>query len=90
MESFSDLKKKWLSDPKLRKAYDDLEEEFRLIESVIEKRLEKGLTQKQLAQKMGTKQSAISRLESGNYNPSFGFLKKVARALGVKLKISFS
>ncbi|MCH5296017.1 MAG: helix-turn-helix transcriptional regulator [Treponema sp.] len=47
------------------------------------------MTQKQLAEKMGTRQSNIARLESGNYNPSLHFLQRVASALGKRLSISF-
>ena len=75
-------------DPKLKKGYDDLELEFSIISQILEKRLKKGLTQKQLAEKVGTKQSAIARLEGGNSNPSVAFLDKVAKALGGKLQIS--
>lgn len=85
---FSHFKKKALADPELKKAYDDLELEFSIIQQVIRKRIEKGMTQKQLAQKMGTKQSAISRFERGSVNSSVAFLDKVARALGGKLQVS--
>ncbi|MFI5205475.1 MAG: multiprotein-bridging factor 1 family protein, partial [Candidatus Paceibacterales bacterium] len=61
-----------------------------LIEAIIKKRLENKLTQAQLAKKLGTKQSAISRLEQGSYNPSLKFLKKVSAALNAKLQISIS
>ncbi|MDP1974473.1 MAG: helix-turn-helix transcriptional regulator, partial [Alphaproteobacteria bacterium] len=64
--------------------------EFAVIKMIMKKRIEKGLTQKELAQKIGTKQSAISRLESGVYNPSLSFLQKVGEALDVKLKISLA
>ena len=86
--SFDDFKKESLKDPELKKAYDALEMEYSIIAQVIQKRLEKGLTQKQLAVKMGTKQSAIARLEGGNSNPSVAFLEKVSKALGSKLQIS--
>ncbi len=75
-------------DPELKKAYDALELEFSIITQVIQKRLDKGMTQKQLAEKIGTKQSAIARLEAGNTNPSIAFLEKVAKALGGTLRIS--
>jgi ribosome-binding protein aMBF1 (putative translation factor) len=88
MKSFSSVKKRWLRDPKFKKAYDALGPEFALAETVIRRRLEKGLTQAQLARKIGTKQSAISRLESGTYNPTLGVLRKVASALGAKVSIS--
>ena len=50
-------------------------------------RIEKNITQNQLAEMIGTKQSNISRLESGEYNPSLEFLNKVAQALGKSLEI---
>ncbi len=89
LRPFENFKKEvFAKDPELKKAYDALEEEFALAKVVISKRLEKGLTQKQLAEKVGTKQSAIARLESGSSNPSFAFLRKVARALDTQLQVS--
>lgn len=86
---FEESKKEaFRKDPELKKAYDALELEYSIITQVIQKRLEKGLTQKQLAEKIGTKQSAIARLEGGTTNPSIAFLEKVARALGSKLQVS--
>lgn len=85
---FEESLKRALKDPEFKKAYDALELEFSIIEQVIRKRLEKGLTQKQLAEKVGTKQSAIARLEGGNSNPSVAFLEKIAKALGSNLRIS--
>ena len=90
MDSFTKFKRKLLKDKAFKKAYDDLGPEFALIETLIRKRLEQKLTQAQLAKKIGTKQSAISRLEQGSYNPTVGFLKKVSQALHSKLKISIS
>jgi len=87
MKNYNQLKIKLLKDKKIKKAYDELGPEFDLICVIIKKRLEKGLTQKKLAQKIGTKQSAISRFESGNYNPTISFLQKITDALGVELKI---
>lgn len=89
LRPFEEFKKEAFErDPDLKKAYDDLELEFSIVEQVIRKRLEKGLSQKQLAEKIGTKQSAISRLEGGNSNPSVAFLEKIAKALDSKLQIS--
>lgn len=85
---FSKFKKKALKDPEIKAEYDRLGPEYEIIEAIIRKRIEKKLSQKELAQKMGTKQSALSRLESGNYNPSLLFLKKIATALDAKLSIS--
>jgi ribosome-binding protein aMBF1 (putative translation factor) len=84
------LKKELFKDPKFKKAYDDLGPEFEVIEAIIKARAKYGLTQADLAKKIGTKQSAISRLESGTYNPSLAFLKKLAKALNAKLEIRIS
>lgn len=88
MDNYKIFKKQLLKNPKIKKAYDELGPEFALVEMLIKKRLEKKLTQAQLAKKIGTKQSAISRLEQGSYNPSLQFLKKVSLALDAKLQIS--
>ena len=85
---FQKALKEALKNPKFKKAYDDLEVEYSLIKQVIAKRIKKKITQRELAEKIGTKQSAIARLEGDNSNPSLSFLKKVAEALGGKLQIS--
>lgn len=90
MKSYTTFKKQILKDKKIAKAYKALEPEFILVQTIIEKRMEKGLTQAALAQKIGTKQSAIARLESGAYNPSLSFLEKVAKALDAQLVVSMS
>lgn len=87
--TFEEHKKKLLADPEVRKYYEELEPEFQLIRAIIDKRFKKKMSQQDLAKKIGTGQSAISRLELGNSNPSFKFLKKVAHALGARLMISF-
>ena len=50
-------------------------------------RKEQGMTQERLAQKVGTRKSNISRLESGRYNPSLDFLEKVAGGLGREIEV---
>jgi len=89
-KTYRQLKRELLKDKKIEYAYEKLGSEFAMIEMIIKKRIERGLTQKELARKIGTKQSAISRLESGTYNPSISFLQKVGEALGAKLKISLT
>ena len=76
-----------LKNNDVQKEYDLMEAEFKIIEEIIIARREKNLTQKDLAQLVGTKQSNISRLESGNYNPSMDFLQKIASAMGKKLEV---
>lgn len=87
---FEVWEKSVLKNPKLKREYDKLEPEFSLIGAIIEARIKRKITQKDLARKMGTKQSVISRLESGSANPSFEFLKRLARALDTDLKIKFA
>ena len=71
----------------LKKEYDRLAPRYAVISAFIKARIKKGITQKELAQKMGTKQSAIARLEGGNVNPSLNFLGKLASVMGYKLTI---
>jgi len=87
--SFDEDLKQQLKDPDFKREYDKLEPEYAVIRAVIGKRIEKKMSQQQLAKRVGTKQSAISRLESGGSNPSMKFLQKVATALGARLSISF-
>lgn len=86
---FNEFLKESLKNPKVKAEYDKLQPEFALIRAVIEARIKKGLTQKVLAHKMGTKQSAISRVESGRANPSLNFLTKLAQAMNTRLEINF-
>jgi len=78
-----------LKDPEFYKEYKALEPEYEIIKQILKARSELNLTQKELAEKVGIKQSNISRLESGNYNPSLEFLKKIAEGLGKELHIEF-
>lgn len=87
---FSVWKKKVLKDPVLKAEYDRQQPEFAVIQAILDARVKKGVTQKDLAQKIGTKQSVISRLESGRANPSVAFLKKLAQALNSHLEIKFT
>jgi len=87
--SWEEVKKELLQNPETASAYDDLKEEYSLIASISAARLEKGLTQAELAERIGTTQGNISRLESGRHNPSVLFLRKVARALEKELEVTF-
>jgi transcriptional regulator with XRE-family HTH domain len=78
-----------LKRPAVRKAYDELEEEFAFLDEVLKARAEAGLTQAEVAARVGTTQSAIARLESGarTHSPSIATLQRYARALGYRLEI---
>ena len=80
---FEQFRDDQLRDDELRKEYDGLQPEFALAKEVIALRKTRNLTQKQLAEQMGTSQPAIARIESGNYhNVSLAFLRRLAQALG--------
>jgi len=81
------LKQDILKDPVSGRFYRELAPQYELIKRIIRKRQSEGLTQKQLAQRLGTKQSAISRFESGQTNPTVDFLADLAEALGGQLEI---
>jgi ribosome-binding protein aMBF1 (putative translation factor) len=83
------LFKEWRKDPEYRREYEALEEEFALATAVISARVQAGLTQRELAQRMGTTQSVIARLEGGRTKPSTATLEKVAKATGTRLRIDF-
>lgn len=83
------IAKRWLKDPAFKAGYDALEEEFSLASRLIEARTRAKLTQAELANRMGTSQSTIARLESGKTAPSLSTLRRVAKATGTRLEISF-
>ena len=83
------MHKKWVKEPKYRKAYEAPEEEFVLASAVMDVRNRAGLTQAQLARKMGTTQPVVARLESGRTRPSMRTLDRLAEATGSRLRISF-
>ena len=84
-----EVKNYLLQNSEVQKEYEDLKVLYDIKHEIIRLRLEQGLSQKELAEKINTKQSAISRLESSDYNPSIELLAKVANALGKELQISF-
>ena len=81
----------WMKDPQFRAEYNSLDEEFSLLDELLQARKTAGLTQAQVAERMGTKATAITRLESGlasgTNGPSYATLKKYAAAVGKKLQI---
>ena len=86
-----ELKQKALRRAGVKEEYDKLELEFKLLNALLTARKKLGLNQEQIANLMGTKQTAITRLESsltsGNHSPSLATLKKYADAVGCHLDI---
>ena len=81
---------KWRQDPAFVAEYNALDEEFALASALIKARSNADMTQADVAEKMGTTQAAIARLESGRLMPSTRTLKRFAEATGTKLRISFA
>lgn len=89
MSDLNKYLKKQMQDKEFRNEYNSLIPKYEIIKEIIKERNAQNLTQQEFADKLGIKQSNISRLESGNYNPSMDFLQKVAQALGKELHIEF-
>jgi len=89
MDEWKEFREELLQDPEVRKAYDARAVERALARAMIEQRLAKQVTQKELAGKMKMPQGNLSRLESGTMSPTLATLQKAAQALDVPLEIRF-
>ena len=91
MLTHEEFRKKLLSNSEVKTEFDALEEEFSLFDELLKARMEAGLTQAEVARRMGTKTPAVARLEAGGGNkrhsPSISTLRKYARAVGCQLEI---
>lgn len=85
--SLDKLKEELQQDEKFCEEYEKLRPRYEIISQIIETRKAQNITQAELAKRVGTQKSNISRLESGNYNPSLDFLVKVVGSLGKNIKI---
>ena len=88
--SFEKLKARLLANPKVKAEYDALAPEFEISAELIRARVRAGLSQAELAARMGTSQSAIARLESGHTLPSTKTLLRYAQATGSKFHVRLS
>ncbi len=87
MTKLKDLKKRLMEDPEFRDEYARADDEFSLIDALVRARRAAQLTQTELAQRLGTTQSAVARLEGGGVSPSFATLRRYAEATGTRLTI---
>lgn len=87
--TWQEHKKELLKDPAFKKEYDALELEYAIAAMLIEVRMKRGLTQKDVARKMKTTQSVISRVEGARTTPSLSFLKRIADVFDLHLRVSF-
>ena len=85
---FADIKELLMKDDEFKAEYEKLKPRYDVISQIIEARTQTGVTQEELALRVGTQKSNISRLESGTYNPSLDFLIKVAHSLGKEMQIT--
>lgn len=89
MDDLEKTKKKLLKNPEFKKIYEETRPEFEIARAVISARIKRGLTQKQLAEKLHTRQSVISRVENTKTVPSLSFLKRLAAAFNTSLLVKF-
>jgi len=87
---FEVIKAELLADPAVKREYDALAFEFEFSAELLRARLRAGLSQAELAERMGTSQSAIARLESGRTLPSAKTLIRFAEATGSKVELKLS
>jgi DNA-binding XRE family transcriptional regulator len=85
---FSDVKELLMKDKEFKGEYEKLKPRYDVISQIIDVRTTQNISQKELALRVGTQKSNISRLESGTYNPSLDFLAKVARSLGKEVQVT--
>lgn len=78
-----------LKDPEFRAEYEALEPEYQLISAMIRAREEQKVSQRQLAERTGIAQADISRIETGDGNPTLQTLQRLAAGLGMKLRLDF-
>ena len=86
---FDDYLQEQLKDPEFKKEWDDIQPEMDVIRAMVDTRIGQNLTQKQLAERTGIDQADISKLENGTRNPSLKLLKRLAKGMGMQLKIEF-
>ncbi len=89
MRTFDDFLAEQMQDEAVKKEYDNMQPEMDVIKAIIDARISKHLTQKELAQRTGINQADISKLEHGTRNPSINLLKKLAEGMDMVLKIEF-
>lgn len=89
MSDFRKFKEELLNDPETRAEYEALHPEMDVIRALLNARIEQNLTQKQLAERSGIRQSNISRIENGTCSPTIATLQQLAMGMGKRVHIEF-
>ena len=89
MSTFQEYLATQMHNPEFKAEYEALDNEFAIIQAMIDARKISGMTQKQLSEKTGIAQADISKLENGNANPSLRTLQRLANGMGMKVKLVF-
>lgn len=90
MKTLKEYKKEQMKNPEFVEAYEEIQPEMSVIRAMIDARLSRGMTQKELAEATGIAQGEISKLENGTRNPSIKLLQRLAEGLDMTLSVSFS
>ncbi len=89
MSDFRNYLNEQLRNPEFKKEWDRLEPEFNMMQAMIDARKRCNMTQKELAERTGIDQSDISKIETGNANPTLAVLKRLAEGMDMVLKLEF-
>ena len=89
MDDFDKYLEEQLKDPAFKKEWDDHEMEYQLTMMLMKEREAQHMTQTELAERTGIRQSNISRIEKGQASPTLATLRRIARGLGKELQVRF-
>ena len=89
MKALKDYKDEQIKNPEFAKEYSAIQPEMDVIRAIVNARISRNLTQKELAERTGINQADISKLENGTRNPSINLLKRLAEGMDMVLKIEF-
>ena len=87
---FDDFLDEQIKDPEFAKAYEEVQPEMNIIRAIIDARISKNMTQKELSEKTGIAQAEISKLENGTRNPSIKLLQRLAEGMDMVLNVTFT
>lgn len=86
---FDEILKREIKDPEFKKAYDEFGKQLEIAYQILQLRKKKKMSQADLAEKIGTTQSNVARMEAGQQNLTTGTLHKIAEAFNCELKVAF-